>query len=133
VVSPHWLQTSRYCVQEAGLLISSCWAARHRAAWNRLCYFCGVLFEWDPEKAAANLQKHGVSFEEAATVFEDSLADTYDDPDHSHGEQRFLTFGFSRAGRALVVAHTDRGDRIRLIQSREMTRRERRDYEDGKR
>jgi len=91
-----------------------------------------VVFEWDSDKAAGNIEKHGVSFEEAATVFEDPLADTYDDPDHSETEQRFLTFGFSRGGRALVVAHCDRDDRVRIIHSREMTRRERRAHEDGR-
>ena len=96
------------------------------------CYLAAVLFEWDPEKATANLEKHGVSFEEAASVFEDPVADTYDDPDHSEDERRFVTFGFSRAGRALLVAHCDRGDRVRIIQSREMTRREKREYEDGR-
>jgi uncharacterized DUF497 family protein len=92
-----------------------------------------VLFEWDADKAAANLEKHGVSFEEAATVFEDQLADTYDDPDHSEGEQRFLTFGLSRDGKLLVVAHGDRGERIRIIQARQMTRREKQQYEEGRR
>jgi uncharacterized DUF497 family protein len=92
-----------------------------------------VLFEWDPEKAAANLEKHGASFEEAATVFDDPLADTFDDPDHSEGEQRFLTFGFSREGRALLVAHCDRGERVRIINARLMTRREKQQYEQGRR
>jgi uncharacterized DUF497 family protein len=67
-----------------------------------------VLFEWDPDKAAANLDTHGVSFEQAAAVFDDPLADTYNDPDHSESEQRFLTFGLSRERRALAVAHCDR-------------------------
>lgn len=92
-----------------------------------------MLFEWDPKKAAVNLDKHGVSFEEAATVFDDPLADTYDDPDHSEDEERFLTFGQSRGGRALVISHCDRADRIRLIQARPMTRREKKQYEEGKR
>lgn len=91
-----------------------------------------MLFEWDPAKAAANLEKHDVSFEEAASVFSDPLADTYDDPDHSKGEQRFLTFGYSAQGRALLVAHCDRQDRVRIIHAREMTRREKRDYEQGR-
>lgn len=92
-----------------------------------------MFFEWDPDKAAANLEKHGVAFEEAATVFDDPLADTFDDPDHSEGEARFLTFGLSRQGRALVVSHCDRADRVRLIHARLMTRREKNQYEEGKR
>jgi len=91
-----------------------------------------VIFEWDPDKAAAN-QKHGVAFEEAATVFDDPLADTFDDPDHSTVEARFLTFGLSRQGRALVISHCDRADRMRLIHARLMTRREKKQYEEGKR
>jgi uncharacterized protein len=69
-----------------------------------------VNFEWDPAKAADNLAKHGVSFEEAATVFRDALSQTGADPDHSIGEERFVTFGVSTGGRLLVVAHTERGD-----------------------
>jgi len=92
-----------------------------------------VIFEWDPDKAAANLEKHGVGFEEAATVFADPLAATFDDPDHSKGEERFLTFGLSRSGRALVVSHCDRSDRVRIIHARLMTRREKKQYEEGNR
>jgi uncharacterized DUF497 family protein len=88
-----------------------------------------MTFEWDADKAAENRRKHSVSFEEATTVFGDRLAITYIDPDHSVGEYRFLTFGIAATGRLLVVAHTDRDDRIRLISAREMTRNERRDYE----
>jgi hypothetical protein len=90
-----------------------------------------VKLEWDPEKAGDNFRSHGVSFEEAATVFWDALARTYEDPDHSHAEAREVTFGLSRAGRALVVAHCERRDRIRIISAREMTRREKRDHEEG--
>jgi len=90
-----------------------------------------VKFEWDREKAAANLRKHGVSFEEATTVFGDPLARTYEDPDASGAEARELTFGATRLGRAVVVAHCARGDRVRVISAREMTRREKRDYEEG--
>lgn len=86
-------------------------------------------FEWDRAKADANKSKHGVSFEEASTIFGDDHAVTVSDPDHSHGENRYLTFGMSRYGRLLVVAHTDRGERIRIISSRPMTARERRAYE----
>jgi len=87
--------------------------------------------EWDPAKAAANLRKHGVSFEEAATALADDLAVTGFDPDHSRGESRFVTFGVSSAGRLLVVAHTERGDRLRIISARSATKRERRIYEEG--
>ncbi len=90
-----------------------------------------MRFEWDPEKATANLRKHGVSFEEAATVFGDPLAQTYEDPDASSGEARELTFGVSSGGRVVVVAHCEREDRLRIISAREMTRREKRDYEEG--
>ena len=86
-------------------------------------------FEWDPEKARANEQKHGVSFEEATEVFADELSSTINDPDHSVGEARFVLFGCSRSGRHLVVGHTERGDRIRIISARLMTRNERQAYE----
>ena len=88
-------------------------------------------FEWDLEKAAANKQKHGVSFEEAATVFGDALAITFADPDHSIEEERYLTFGNSRFDRLLVVCHAEYGDRVRIISARLMTRQERRIYEEG--
>ena len=87
--------------------------------------------EWDEEKNAANVQKHGVSFEEASTVFGDPLSDTFDDPDHSAEEYRFITTGRSEKGRVVIVAHTDRDDRIRIISARELTRQERRSYEEG--
>ena len=86
-------------------------------------------FEWDPAKAAENLAKHGVSFEEAASVFFDPLAYTFDDPDHSVGEHRFVTFGFSQAGHLLVVVHSERGRAIRIISARRATRHERGIYE----
>lgn len=88
-----------------------------------------MLFEWNEEKAAANLGKHGVSFEEAMTVFGDPLSDTFDDPDHSTEEQRFLIIGVSQQGRILIVAHTDDGEAVRIINAREPTRRERESYE----
>ena len=89
-------------------------------------------FEWDPDKATRNLTKHGVSFQEAATVFGDPLALTFFDPDHSEEEDRFLTFGNSSDGRLLVVSHTDREDRIRIISARRATRKERKSYEEEK-
>ena len=92
-----------------------------------------MKFEWDARKADTYLGRHGVSFEEATTVFGDRLARTYEDPDHSDSEARELTFGFSSAGRALVVSHCERGERVRIISARPMTRRERREYEEGNR
>jgi len=88
-------------------------------------------FAWDPKKAAENLRKHRISFEEASTVFGDPLAITFPDPDHSVGERRFLTFGFSHEGRLLVVSHTDRRSTVRLISARRAARGERRIYEQG--
>jgi uncharacterized DUF497 family protein len=91
----------------------------------------GIGFEWDPNKAARNLRKHGVTFEEAATVFRDDLSVTVPDPDHSIGEERLITVGVSSQNRLLIVAHADRGDRIRIISARELTPRERRQYEEA--
>jgi uncharacterized DUF497 family protein len=91
----------------------------------------GPTFEWDPAKAAANLLQHGVSFEEAATVFEDPLAKLHDDPDHSGTERRDIIVGHSVEGRLLLVSFTDRGSNIRLISARPVTRLERRDYEEA--
>ena len=90
-----------------------------------------LQFEWDPDKAAANLSKHGVAFEEAATVFGDSLSLTAYDPDHSADEDRYITMGTSADGRLLIVSHTDRGGRIRIISVRKATPRERKAYENG--
>ena len=87
-------------------------------------------FEWDPRKAEINLRKHGVSFLEAGTVFGDDLAITVPDPDHSDDEDRFITIGLSNRPRLLIVSHTDRGDRIRIISARELTRAERKAYEE---
>ncbi|MDY0355041.1 MAG: BrnT family toxin [Sedimentisphaerales bacterium] len=88
-----------------------------------------IEFEWDPEKAKANLLNHRLGFAEAATVFRDPLAVTVFDPDHSDSEDRFLTIGLSDRDRAVIVAHTDRGERIRIVSARELTRGERKDYE----
>jgi len=90
-----------------------------------------LLFEWDPEKAKQNARRHGVSFEEAATVFGDPLSLTVDDPTHSIGEQRFVTLGLSVTRRLLVVAHTERGDTVRIISARRATPRERTAYEEA--
>jgi hypothetical protein len=88
-------------------------------------------FEWNPTKAKKNLQKHGVSFEEASSAFYDPLAVAGADPDHSGEEDRTVTFGLSSLGRLLVVAHTERNDAIRIISARVATQHERRIYEEG--
>jgi len=90
-----------------------------------------VEFEWDPDKALLNLAKHGVSFDEATTVFGDALAVTIDDPDHSQEEQRFLTTGMSRDQRTIIVSHTDRSGRLRIISARTTSSAERKQYEHG--
>ena len=88
-------------------------------------------FEWDKDKARSNVTKHGVSFEEATTIFGDSNAVTFDDPRHSIDELRFLTIGTSETGRALIVSHTARGSVLRIISARSASRAERKGYEDG--
>jgi uncharacterized DUF497 family protein len=90
-----------------------------------------VTYEWDPKKAEANRRKHGVSFEEAATVFQDINALTFEDPDHSDEEPRELTVGLSRSGRVLFLSHCDRGKRIRIISARKATPKERKQYAEG--
>ncbi len=87
-------------------------------------------FEWNPNKAALNFEKHGISFQEAATTFKDPLSVTFPDPDHSIGESRYIIIGISRFGQILVVAHTDREDKIRIITARKATRQERKFYEE---
>ncbi len=89
-----------------------------------------LLFEWDPEKARKNVEKHGVTFEEAATVFFDDLAKIDDDPDHSIGERCELIYGCSVDGRWLLVVFTERRDVIRIIHARLATKSERRKYEE---
>lgn len=91
----------------------------------------GIDFEWDPNKAARNLQKHGVSFEEAVTVFRDDFSISVPDPDHSLEEERFITVGLSSRNRLLMIAHTERGDSIRIISVRKLTPMERRQYEEA--
>jgi uncharacterized DUF497 family protein len=90
-----------------------------------------MKFEWDKKKDQANERKHGVTFEEAATVFGEPLAITFADPDHSVGEYRYITFGVSRWGRLLVVSHTGDADTMRIISARVVTRQERKVYEEG--
>jgi uncharacterized DUF497 family protein len=88
-------------------------------------------FLWDVEKARSNVRKHGVTFQEAASVFRDTLSVTIGDPLHSTEENRFVTIGQSDRGRTLVVVHLDLGDVIRIISARLATRGERRKYEEG--
>lgn len=88
-------------------------------------------FEWDENKAARNLSKHGVSFEEAKTVFDDPLYVDFYDPDHSDEEDRYIIVGESRRSRLLIASYTERGKTIRLISAREVTRKEREVYEEG--
>ncbi len=88
-------------------------------------------FEWDSEKAASNLARHGVSFEEATSVFGDPLATTVSDPVHSIGEERFLTTGLSDRQRVVIVWHANQGDVVRIIGARQATPHERRTYESG--
>lgn len=88
-----------------------------------------MRFEWNPKKAEKNLKKHGVSFQEAATVFGDPLAVTFHDPDHSYEEERQLTFGQTLQSRLIVVSHTRRGEKTRIISARPMDRNERVIYE----
>ena len=90
-----------------------------------------MIYEWDPEKAKRNLRKHGVPFEEAATVFLDPLAMTYPDPDHSNEEDREITIGYSTNQRLLFVSHVQSRNRTRIIGAREATRRERKQHEEG--
>ena len=89
-----------------------------------------MQFEWDPEKDQENQDKHGVSFDEASTAFGDMFALTIDDPDHSPEENRFLTTGYSNRQRLIIVAHTDRDERVRLISARDVTATERHVYEE---
>ena len=88
-----------------------------------------MQFEWDPRRARLNQRKHGVSFEEAVTVFYDPLSATLDDADHSVGEQRLITVGFSSRGRLLFVSHTERGKALRIISARPATAYERKRHE----
>jgi uncharacterized DUF497 family protein len=90
-----------------------------------------LQIEWDPEKAESNLRKHNVGFDEAATVFDDPQFITLLDEEHSIGEERYITVGRSNRDRLLLVAHTDRDGRIRIISAWKVTNHERRFYEDG--
>ena len=90
-----------------------------------------MRFEWDSTKAAANLAKHGISFEEAATAFRDPLSLTVADPDHSDEEPRFILMGETFSRKLIVVVHTERSETIRIISARLARRNERKAYEDG--
>jgi uncharacterized DUF497 family protein len=90
-----------------------------------------VIFEWDDQKATSNLKKHGVSFQEAKTVFGDTLSITVADPEHSESEYRFIDIGLTESGRLLVVSYTERGTKIRIISSRLALPAERMLYEKG--
>ncbi len=89
-------------------------------------------FDWDDNKAEKNLANHGVSFLEAASVFDDALSLTFPDPDHSMDEERLIIIGHSDRGRLLFVSHTDRNNSLRIISAREVTRRERKVYENAR-
>jgi len=92
-----------------------------------------VIYEWDPGKADANIRKHDVSFEEAATVFTDPFALSFDDPDHSADENRFITIGMSDRNRIIFLAHADGAeDRIRVISARKATKTEAHDYQESR-
>jgi uncharacterized DUF497 family protein len=90
-----------------------------------------VKFEWDINKAASNVRRHGVPFEDAASVFGDPLARTIPDPEHSTDEARFVTMGMTAGGRLVVVVHANRADRTRVISARPATRREKNEYEEA--
>jgi len=87
-------------------------------------------FEWDPHKAESNLKQHGVSFDDATTVFRDTLSITISDPDHSESENRFIDIGMSHRRELLVVSYTERKDKIRIVSARRATRAERKNYEE---
>ncbi len=90
-----------------------------------------IEFEWDEKKAASNLSKHGVSFDEAKTVFKDPIYVDFFDPDHSYYEKRYIIIGLSSMNRLLLVSYIENGDTIRIISARKATRKERIDYEEG--
>ena len=90
-----------------------------------------ILFEWNPKKARNNVKKHGISFDEASSVFKDTLSLTIGDPLHSQDEERLVIIGVSRKNRFLTVVHTDRGEKVRIISARKSTKSERRFYENN--
>ena len=88
----------------------------------------GLRFEWDPGKAARNIKRHGISFDEAATIFDDPMFTTVIDQEHSSDEERYITIGLSSGGRLLIIAHTDREGQVRIISVRKATKKEERFY-----
>lgn len=90
-----------------------------------------LIFEWDEAKAKANFQKHKVSFEEGKTIFNDPFLFTFPDDEHSANEERYINIGLSANGRILVLTHTERKDKIRIISCRKATMSERKFYEEG--
>jgi uncharacterized protein len=90
-----------------------------------------IKFDWDPRKARRNLRKHGIDFDEASTVFADTLSITIPGPDHSEDEERWVTMGLSNRQRLLVVVHTEEAETVRIISARTADRLERRKYEEG--
>lgn len=90
-----------------------------------------MKYEWDENKAIKNLTKHGVSFVEAKTIFDDPLYVDFYDLDHSEDEERYLIVGESNRGRLLIVSYTERRESIRIIRAREVTKSEREAYEEG--
>jgi len=98
---------------------------RFRSKEGRLSF----IFEWDEKKADDNLRKHGVSFDEAKTVFNDPFSVTIYDPDHASDEERYIDIGLSSKGRLIVVSYSERDERIRIISSRDATKKEQGEYE----
>jgi len=92
-----------------------------------------LLFEWDKVKARTNLEKHGITFDEASTAFEDPLSLTIPDPLHSENENRFVLIGYAYRGSLIVVVHTERGDSVRIISARHATRKEKKRHENNAR
>jgi hypothetical protein len=90
-----------------------------------------LLFEWDPAKARRNIETHGISFDEASTAFKDTLSVTIHDPLHSYEEDRFVLLGNSHRNRLLVIVHTERRNKIRIISARRATKKERKRYEES--
>ena len=92
-----------------------------------------VIYEWDPKKAKANLRRHTVSFDEAASVFTDPSALTFDDPAHSFDEPRYITIGTSGKQRVLFLSHADRGDdHVRIVSARRATPTEAHAYQESR-
>ncbi len=90
-----------------------------------------LLFEWDPNKNRKNIKIHGISFDEASTVFRDTLSLTISDPLHSDEEERQILIGNTSKNRLLVIIHTERGDKIRIISARKAAKKERKQYEEN--